>query len=438
MPLDSLQFVKWFRAASPYIHVHRGKTFVIQFDDDAIQCGTFSNLVHDLALLNSLSIQLVLVFGTRRTIEKQLAENKLKSRYHKGLRVTDAAAMEIVKAAAGRLRIDIESSLSLGLGNTPMSHAELRVTSGNFVMAKPLGVIDGVDYRFTGEVRHIDVDSIRMKLVTNEIVLIAPLGYSLTGEAFNLNATTLAARLATELQADKLIYLMEAEGLTDAGGQLIHQLTQPGAEALLAGTSEKMPAYRYIKSAVQAGKAGVERVHLLDRRLDGAILQELFTRDGTGTMISMASYDVIREAGIDDIAGILELIEPLEKQGVLVERSRERLELEINHFTVLERDGVIIGCAALYLFKREKAAELACLVVHPDYHNGGRGNQLLGAMEEKSKRAKVKQLYVLTTHAEHWFLERGFNRTTLGSLPVKRKIFYNYQRKSKVLVKKIG
>ena len=156
MTIDASQFVKWFRAATPYIHVHRNKTFVIKFDDDAVHSDGFNYLIHDLALLNSLGIQLVLVYGTRASIEKLLHSEKLSLEYHKGMRVTTAAVMEYVKEATGTLRIEIEAKLSMGLGNTPMSNAGLRVCSGNYVTAKPLGILDGIDFQYTGEIRSID------------------------------------------------------------------------------------------------------------------------------------------------------------------------------------------------------------------------------------------------------------------------------------------
>jgi amino-acid N-acetyltransferase len=437
MTADATQFVKWFRAAAPYIHVHRNKIFVIKFDDDAVHGAGFNHLIHDLALLNSLGIQLVLVYGTRNSIETLLSARKLSPEYHKGLRVTTAAAMECVKAAAGTLRIEIESKMSMGLGNTPMSNAELRVCSGNYVTAKPLGVIDGVDFQFTGEIRSIDTGAILGKLANHEIVLVPPIGYSTTGEAFNLSADRLAAGLAIQLHADKLIYLMEAAGLMGGDARLIRQLNLEEARILLQDTDETIAIHPYLDAAIQACAGGVRRAHLIDRRIDGAILQELFTTDGCGTMISNFPYDVIRPAAVGDISGLLALLEPLERQGVLVERSREKLELEINHFTVMERDGVVMACAALYPFPKEHTAEIACLVVHPDYHNQGRGEQLLSLMENEAIKSKLKSIFVLTTHAEHWFLERGFVNAALDDLPVERKALYNIQRNSKVLIKKL-
>ena len=437
MQVDTAQFVEWFRSASPYIRAHRGKTFVIQFDDAAVSEGTFNNLVHDLALLNSLGIHLVLVFGARSSIEHRLKEQGIAMDYYKGIRITTAEAMEFVKEAVGKLRVEIESKLSMGLGNTPMSHADIRVASGNYVSAKPLGIVEGVDFHFTGEIRSIDTAAIRSRLEAREIVLVPPIGYSVTGECFNLSADKLAAYLASALHADKLIYLMEARGLRDDQDELIRQMDQQEAESLLQKAGHNDSYHHYLWSAVYACKQGVHRVHLIDRHVDGAIIQELFTRDGAGTMISTTPYDVIRKATIGDIPGLMTLIEPLEKNGILVQRSREKLELEVDHFTVMERDGAIIGCGALYPFNTEGAAELACLAVHEDYHKCGRGELLLNAVENRARSEGIGKLFVLSTHAEHWFLEHGFVNAELDDLPVERKLLYNFQRNSKVMIKNL-
>jgi len=437
MTAKQQRFVDWFRAASPYIHVHRGKTLVVQFDDDAVTSPEFVNLVHDLALLHSLGVRLVLVFDADTLIKARAEGAGLTSQVHRDTRITSAAELEIVKAAAGQLLIEIQARLSMGLGNTPMSNAEVRVTSGNFVTAKPLGIVDGIDFMFTGTVRSIDVRSIQTNLEGHEIVLIPPVGFSVTGEAFSLESTALAAQLAVDLKAEKLIYLMEGEGVPGPSGKLLRQLTQPEAAAVLAAGSTTPDAARYLEQAVSASTRGVKRVHIIDRRRDGAILRELFTRDGIGTLVTLTSYDEIRRATAADIAGIVEIIRPLEQDGTLVERSRERLELDIDHYTVLVRDGAIIGCAALYAFKADATIELACLAVDPEYHKGGRGEQLLNAAERDARKLGAKQIFVLTTRAEHWFLERGFTESNVETLPMQRKELYNYQRNSKVLVKKL-
>ena len=191
----------------------------------------------------------------------------------------------------------------------------------------------------------------------------------------------------------------------------------------------------YLKHALDACANGVQRVHLLDREEDGAILNELFTRDGSGLMISTSAYDVTRRADSDDIGAILDLIEHHEQQGYLVKRSREKLELEADHFTILIRDGVIIGCVGLYPYPDDGMGEVACLVVHPDYQDAGHGNQLLDEVEKEAQRQDLDSLFVLTTQAQHWFLERGFSAASLDSLPMEKQTLYNYQRNSKILVK---
>lgn len=432
------QFVQWFRSTSPYIRVHKGKTFVLHIDDDTVNAVSFTDLIHDIALLNSLQINLVIVYSTRHSIESRLDSGDVSLQYHRGIRITDAGIMETVKDAAGKLRIEIESALSMGLGNTPMSNADVIVTSGNYVMAKPMGVVDGVDYLYTGTVRGIETRAINAKLAAGEIVLVPPLGYSVTGETFNLEAKTLALRLAVELGAEKLIYLTDLPGLLNREKVLVQQLTALEAEAYLKNddaADERIAPY--LLNAVEACAGGVSRVHIINAAIDGALVQELFSRDGVGTMISNTSYDELRQATIDDISGILELIRPLEKEGVLVERSREKLELEISNFAVMLRDEVIIGCAALYIFPDEKAAEAACLVIHPDYHNSGRGEQLYSILEQNAAQAGVDRIFVLTTHATHWFREMGFGEASLDELPVEKKDFYNYRRNSKILVKRL-
>jgi amino-acid N-acetyltransferase len=434
--LYSKQFIDWCRSASPYIRVHRGKTFVIQFDDEVIRSEAFTELVHDLALLNNLGIKLIIVYGDRYSIEKKLKKEGQESTFHMGMRVTDSDLIEYVKEVAGKLRVEIESKLSMGMGNTPMSNSDLIVSSGNYVIARPIGVVDGVDYQFTGEVRSIDIATITNKLDNNEIVLIPPVAYSTTGEAFNLSAYNLASKIAGAMGADKLIYLMEAEGIRDSDGELIRQMDGNDAVELLAAKNHDDDDYRYIEATVDAMNSGVQRVHLVDRRIDGAIIQELFTRDGAGTMASVTPYDVIRQAEISDISGILDIIVPLEKADVLVTRSREKLELEISYFTIMERDGVIIACAALYPFE-EKYAEIACLAVKDEYARHGRGELLLEKLESEACEKNHTKLFILTTHAEHWFLDHGFENAEITDLPGEKKVLYNYKRNSKVLIKNL-
>lgn len=432
-------FVDWFRGSSTYIHAHRGRTFVIMFGGEAVADPGFANIVHDLAILNSLGVRLVLVHGARPQIEERLRARGAALEYVHGLRVTSDEALVCVKEAAGTVRVEIEALLSMGLARTPMSGARLRAASGNFVTARPLGVREGVDYCHTGEVRRIDRDGIGRRLDAGDMVLLSPLGYSPTGEVFNLSAEEVATAAATALGADKLLFLVEGAGVVDGRRRLIHQLSPDEADRLLSG-KRRLPEEiaSHLAAAARACRNGVHRAHLIDRRADGALLLELFTRDGIGTMVTAHRYEQMRRATIEDVGGVLELIAPLEADGVLVRRSRELLEMEIDHFTVIERDGMVIGCAALYPFPDEKVGELACMAVHPEYRGGGRGDLLLGHVENLARGMGIEQLFVLTTRTAHWFRERGFANADLARLPVRRRTLYNYQRNSKVFVKAVA
>lgn len=430
------EFVHWFRSAAPYINAFRGKTFVVAFGGEVVSEGQFVGLAHDINLLSSLGVRLVLVHGARPQIEAQMQERGAKMRYVKGLRVTDEAALASVKEAVGIERVEIEALLSLGLANTPMAGSDIRVAAGNFVTAKPIGVLDGVDLQHTGEVRKIHAEAIQKRLEDGEIVLLSPIGYSPTGEIFNLTLEDVAWHAAAALAADKLVFLMDADGVTNAKGKLISTLTVAEAQKLAdkKRNGQDDLAY-YLPAAVEACKEGVKRAHLISRHRDGALLAELFTRDGVGTLITPTPLETIRPATIDDVGGILNLIEPLEREGILVRRSRELLEMEIDRFLVLESDGMILGCVALYPFPEEKAAEMACLAVQPEFRRRGLGDRLLEAAQALARKKRMKELFVLTTRTEHWFEERGFVETTPEALPRRKQVLYNYQRRSKVLRK---
>ncbi|MCP4701849.1 MAG: amino-acid N-acetyltransferase [Gammaproteobacteria bacterium] len=434
------QFVAWFRHASPYIHAHRGRTFVISFDGAAVESPGFPDLIHDIALLSSLGIRVVLVHGTRSKIVDNLQERGMTGRYADGLRITDAEALSSVKAACGQISANVQALLSMGLTNIPSqpSAAEVktRITSGSFITARPVGVRDGIDFCYTGEVRRVDSTAIIQQLNENCIVLISPLGYSPTGEIFNLAVEDVASAAAIALHAAKWICLSENPVLQDEQGRLVSQLTLPEAQDLLHSVRNEA-ARRQIRRAMNACQNHVERVHLVGRDIDGGLLLELFSREGVGTMISENPFENMRRAVINDVGGVLELIKPLENAGILVRRSREKLEMEIGYFALQERDGVIVACAGLYPYSQESMAELACVAVHPDYQSAGRGNALLAFMEREAEQTGISKLFVLTTRAAHWFQERGFIAAELDDLPITRRKLYNYQRQSKVFIKEL-
>lgn len=439
--LQPQEFVRWFRSVAPYIHAFGGRTFVIAFGGEVVDDGQFVALAQDLNLLASLEVRLVLVHGARPQIESRLKRARVESHYVGGLRVTDKPTMEAVKEANGAIRVEIEALLSMGLINSPMAGADIRVASGNFVTARPLGVREGVDLQHTGEVRKIDAVGIQKRLDDGELVLLSPLGYSPTGETFNLTLEDVATNAAIALDADKLIFLMDSGGVHNLRGELLREMTVDKARNLLRHTQNDNAANItedvrfYLPAAIKACENGVARTHLICRHTDGAMLQELFTHEGIGTMVTEMPLESMRQADIGDVGGLLQLIEPLEAEGILVRRGRERLEMEVSHFYVMEHDGIIIGCAALYPFAEEHQAELACMAISPGFRGGGRGERLLHFCEEEAKLLGISTLFVLTTRTAHWFVERGFVESDVGALPPAKQQLYNYQRRSKVFMK---
>ncbi|MQI75576.1 amino-acid N-acetyltransferase [Escherichia coli] len=436
------ELVEGFRHSVPYINTHRGKTFVIMLGGEAIEHENFSSIVNDIGLLHSLGIRLVVVYGARPQIDANLAAHHHEPLYHKNIRVADAKTLELVKQAAGTLQLDITARLSMSLNNTPLQGAHINVVSGNFIIAQPLGVDDGVDYCHSGRIRRIDEDAIHRQLDSGAIVLMGPVAVSVTGESFNLTSEEIATQLAIKLKAEKMIGFCSSQGVTNDDGDIVSELFPNEAQARVEAQEEKgdynSGTVRFLRGAVKACRSGVRRCHLISYQEDGALLQELFSRDGIGTQIVMESAEQIRRATINDIGGILELIRPLEQQGILVRRSREQLEMEIDKFTIIQRDNTTIACAALYPFPEEKIGEMACVAVHPDYRSSSRGEVLLERIAAQAKQSGLSKLFVLTTRSIHWFQERGFTPVDIDLLPESKKQLYNYQRKSKVLMADLG
>jgi amino-acid N-acetyltransferase len=431
------QFIAWLRDVAPYVHAHRGKTFVVAFAGELIEAGLLNSLVHDLSLLQAMGIRLVIVHGSRPQVQAQLKLKGLQARFSHGMRITDPAALECVKEAAGEIRLDLEAAFSQGLPNTPMAHARIRVVSGNFVIARPVGILDGIDFELTGVVRKVDAEAIRHALNSNAVVVVSPLGFSPTGEAFNIVMEDAATSIAGALKADKLILITDSDGVRNRDGALIEEMTVAQAETMLASQEAIADTAFNLQYMLRACRQGVDRAHLLPFALDGGLLVELFTHDGVGTMITTENLASMREATIDDVGGLLMLLAPLEADGTLVKRPRELIEREIERFTVLEHDGVIYGCAALYGFPGARMGELAALTVHAQYQNYGDGERLLKRVEARARQAGLERLFVLTTRTAHWFIKRGFAPASVDDLPIERQRLYNWQRRSQVLIKTI-
>jgi len=439
-------FVPWFRSVAPYIHAYRGKTFVVAMAGELIAAGKLNMFVQDLAILQAMGIQLVLVHGFRPQVSEQLRAKGHPERFSHGIRITDAVALDSAQEAAGQLRFEIEAAFSQGLPNTPMANAVLRVISGNFLTARPVGIVDGVDFQQSGLVRKVDAAAIRRAIDSGALVLLSPFGFSPTGEAFNLTMEDVATSTALALQADKLVFLTEVPGirekLDDPDSPIDTELALADAERLLASLpapSQPSDTAFYLQHCVRACRGGVERSHILPFAVDGALLMEVYTHDGIGTMVVDEKLESLREATADDIGGILQLIEPFERDGTLVKRDRTEIERDIGHYTVIEHDGVIFGCAALYPFPEAGTGEMAALTVSANVQGQGDGERILKRIEQRARAAGLQSIFVLTTRTMHWFKKRGFQPVDPETwLPEARKRTYNWDRRSQVLVKQLN
>lgn len=428
---DALEHLHWFRNATPYIQAHRNKTLVIALGGETVQSSHFSQIIQDLLLLHSLGIRLIIVHGARPQINARLQQAGITSQFSENRRITNAESLPYVVQACGKVRHKIEAALSTGTSNR--SQTQVTVFSGNMLTARPYGVREGTDYAYTGEVRKVNSAAINALLEMGGIVLLSHVGYSPTGEFFNCSWEEIAVNTAIACKADKLIVFSHAGGIRK-DGVLIRELNTQEADQYLNTNALSDPQQASaLKAALKACRNGVNRCHLLSHQEQGALLKELFTTTGSGTLLSQNDYEQLRPATIEDVGGIIALIGPLEEEGVLVRRSRERLETEIHRFFVTERDGIIIGCAALYPF--DKQAELACVAVDPEYRHGQRGDALLRAVETAARAQGITSLFVLTTRTGQWFQERGFVSADVSILPQHKKSLYNLQRNSLVFNK---
>lgn len=426
--METTAYARWFRGSTPYISAHRNKTCVVLLGGDALEHLNFTNIVHDLALLHVLGFRLVVVHGARPQIELSLSE----SVYHHHRRITDEQTMALITGVVGQIKIQIEAMLSTGLPNSPMHNVNIPVVSGNFISAKPIGVVDGVDHLFTGAMRRADTHRIHEHLQNRDLVLISPVGFSPSGQVFNLSAEDLAAELAIALKADKLIVFDDLKHISDAHGQRVSTLT-PGELQVYLNQLDPHTAHR-LGHLQQAVRGGVAKAHLISFQQDGALLAELFTAEGVGTQIVEHTERGVRKARPTDVAGIVEVIRPLEESGALVRRERDRLEQEIDNFLVAELDGIVVGCCAVYPYTDK--AELACVGVHENYQSGkGIGPSLLAAAEQRARDIGAQTLFALTTQTRDWFIENGFEDATLDVLPQEKQRLYNWQRNSAVMQK---
>jgi len=428
--------------------MHRGKTFVVGMAGEAVAAGKLASIVQDLALIQSMGVKIVLVHGFRPQVNEQLKAKGHAARYSHGMRITDEVALDSAQEAAGQLRYEIEAAFSQGLPNTPMAGATVRVISGNFITARPVGIVDGIDFQHSGLVRKVDVAGIKRIIDLGAMVLLSPFGFSPTGEAFNLTMEEVATSVAIALQADKMIFLTEVPGVRvkplEPEGEdnpIDTELPLAAAKQLLAALprpNNPTDTAFYLQHCVKACEAGVERSHIIPFAVDGSLLLEIYVHDGIGTMVVDEKLEELREATADDVGGILQLIEPFEKDGTLVKRDRTEIERDIANYTILDHDGVIFACAALYPYPEASTGEMAALTVSPQSQGQGDGEKILRRVEQRARAMGLDSIFVLTTRTMHWFLKRGFVQVDPDWLPDARKRKYNWDRRSQVLVKKLA
>jgi len=408
----------WFRNTAPYINTHRGTTVVVGLRHGATTHHNFINVVHDLALMQSLGLRLVIVHE------------------HQPIPLTPvpSEAMPTLIASILEARTHIERMFSMGLPNSPLHNARLRVISGNFVTARPVGVINGIDHGARGLVRHVDVGGITHALDGSSICLLSALGYSPAGELFALDALEVMRVVGRSIGADKLIIMSDFNGIKAQDGSLYRQLTVDSARAVTATADQR----ECIELACDACDVGIPRAHLISFQADGGLVKELYTHDGVGTMISPDEYEQVKLAEAHDLAGVIELIRPLQLEGLLVERSNDQIERDLGHYTVVTKDSRVIACAALIKNKESDIAEIASVATHPDYRDAGWGERLVDRLVEDAKKSNISRVYVRTTQTGHWFQELGFNAANETELPDIERQKAQYDRNSNILIRLLG
>lgn len=425
--------IDWFRDAAPYINAHRGKTVVIALPSASIADPSIERFIHDVALLHFLGIKIILVHGSRHQIDAEMLKNNIESKFQHHIRVTSNENLELVTKAIMLNTSHLTALFSTGLPNTSMSGARITVSTGNYINAMPVGVLDGVDMQHTGKVRDIQCDAIQQLLDQQHLIILPNLGFSKTGEIFNLSMTEVATQIAIKMQADKLIFIHQSETFNS----ISNFSSSSDVRSWITQENLEYEDSDLLNHSARAIDHKVNRVHIINQSIDGGLLLELFTREGSGLLISNEEHKDLRQATIDDIGGISELIQPLIEAGQLVSRTNEQLEIEIPHFYVIEVEGLIAACVALFDMQND-SAELACLAVHENYQNHGFASRLLQLCEQKAKKLSCDKLFSLSTQAEHWFLSKGFLNAAVNDLPGDKQAKIDQKRHSKILIKSIN
>jgi len=419
------------RGILQYIPQFREKTFILSIDGAIVTGENFANLLLDVAVLRSLSIRVVLVHGASAQIKALAEERGFKPSDLDGAGITDAGTLQIALTAANRLTHEVLEGLSAN---------DLRAACTNAIIAHPLGIIQGVDHLFTGKVERVDVELLQTLLSQDIVPVVPPLGFDGDGKTYRVNSDSVAVAVAEALKATKLIFITTRDGIMQQGS-LIRQLLVADLDAVLASRRDEIMPEMLSKAihASAACKAGVQRVHLINGRVDEGLLAEVFSNDGIGTLIYANEYQQIRRAFKKDIRHILLLTKDSVATDELVKRTRSTIEKNLSDYYIFEIDKNPVACVALHLFPEESKGELACLYVRPSHENQGIGRKLIQFVEAKAREIGLSELLTLSTQAFTYFQSKGgFVEGTPEDLPPPRREKYEQSgRNSKVLVKKL-
>lgn len=414
-----------------YIPRFREKTFVVAIDGAIVTDDNFPNLLLDLAVLRSLSIRIVLVHGAAEQIRALGAERGLQPSNLDGTGITDAETLQLALTAANRLTHEILEGLAAN---------DLRAVSTNAVIAHPLGIIGGVDHLFTGKVERVDVEFLQSLLTQGIVPVVPPLGFDGDGKTYRVNSDAIAAELAEQLKATKLIFVTGSEGIF-RGGKLLRQIAVADLKQLLAQSAADFSPDVVSKArfAASACDAGVPRVHVINGRVDEGLLAEVFSNEGVGTMVYANEYQQIRRALKKDIRSLLSLTKTSVANAELVKRTRSAIEKQIGDYYLFEIDRNPVACVALHVYPEQSKGELAFLFVNPSHENQGIGRKLVQFVESKARELGLAELVTLSTQAFTWFQSKaGFAEGGADDLPPSRRERYDTSgRNSKVLVKKL-
>ncbi len=424
--------IRVLREALPYITRFSGEIFIVKFGGEALEGNNFIQVLPDIALLHSVGIRIILVHGANPQIEAMSKVYGQKSKKRKGIRITDEKTMTIVQQACSSVTQKILASFS-ALNKTKYS---IKGFVGNVVKAKPMGVIDGTDFQFTGEVESIETETLLKVLDDNFIPVLPPLGVDDFGTLYNINADTLAVEVAIALQARKILFLTNVDGVME-GNELVPELTPQQARELLKKknvvTGGMIPK---LEACITSCENGVRRAHLLNYNKEGVVLLEVLSQHGQGTMINANPYKNIRKAIIADVESIMILTKPLMDSGVLLKRTWEEYEAGIHEFVVFEKDSLVSGCGALRVFRDRQSAEIYCMAIDEKVQDRGYATEIIEYLENQAREKGVKNLFTLSAKIHEWFLQRGFTYTSEKKLPPDRHV--DSSRKSKVLKKVLG